>query len=128
MAKDLKSRLLSFVCINDESGCWDWTGSKSRGYGQLSSRFNQPPHKAHRLSYQLFVGPIPDAMVVRHKCDNPGCINPKHLEIGSHKDNVMDRVGRGRTNPISLLNLHPGEKGVHGAGRKSKKELSRGLS
>lgn len=113
----LRNRLLSFVRTSVSSDCWQWSGAKSRGYGLLSNGWKKSPHKAHRLSYELFIGEIPSGMVVRHKYDNPECINPDHLEIVTHKDNVHDRVSRGRTNPISLLNLHPGQAGVCGAGK-----------
>lgn len=128
MALSIKERLLSFISIDDISGCWNWTGSTSRGYGQLSKGWKKAPYKAHRLSYELFVGAIPDGLVIRHKCDNPRCANPSHLEIGTQQDNVTDRVVRGRGNPISLLNLHPGQKGIHGAGPKSNKELANAIS
>ena len=75
--------------------------------------------KAHRVSYEMANGPIPDGLIIRHKCDNPNCVNPKHLESGTQKDNMLDASFRGRINPKSLLNLRPGEKGVYGAGTKS---------
>jgi len=106
------------------SGCWIWTGaSDSKGYGRMASGFKKSPLKAYRVSYELFVGIIPDGLVVRHKCDVTSCVNPNHLEVGTQKDNMQDASKRGRLNPISLLNLRPGENGKYGAGSKSNKEL-----
>lgn len=106
LGSDLTKRFMSFVSVNHETGCWDWTGSTSRGYGQLSSSRNKSPHKAHRLSFEMHVGPIPPGKVVRHKCDRPVCVNPDHLEIGTQKDNARDMVVRGRLNPLILKNLN----------------------
>ena len=77
-----------------EAGCWVWKGSKRNGYG-LMSKGNKSV-SAHRVSYEAFKGAIPKGMVVRHSCDNPSCINPGHLSLGTQKDNVMDREARGR--------------------------------
>jgi hypothetical protein len=120
----LIDRLLSRVEIITESGCWIWMGCvDQKGYGRIASRFKCSPLKAYRVSYELFVGQIPTGKVVRHKCDVSCCINPFHLEVGTQKDNAKDASRRGRLNPKSLLNLHPGEKGKLGAGTKSKKEI-----
>jgi hypothetical protein len=72
--------------------------------------------KAHRVAWEMFNGPIADGLIVRHKCDNPNCVNPKHLEVGTQKQNMMDASARGRLNPKSLENLRPGHVGFHGAG------------
>ena len=102
----------------DESECWPWTGVVDQhGYGRV--QFMTSKFKAHRVSYEMANGPIPDGLIIRHKCDNPNCVNPKHLESGTQKDNMLDASFRGRINPKSLLNLRPGEKGVYGAGTKS---------
>jgi hypothetical protein len=70
--------------------CLNWTGAKKRdiGYGRLS--WKGIWMQTHRLSFELFVGPIPDHLWVLHKCDNSMCINPKHLYLGTHKDNMLD--------------------------------------
>ena len=123
----LLSRLMSKISRDETTGCWNWTGALSRGYGLLSSRFGKSPHKAHRLSYELHKGQIPEGMVVRHTCDNTRCCNPDHLVIGTQRDNANDMASRGRMNRESLMNLRPGKAGYHGAGPLSKKELLNGV-
>lgn len=77
------------------TGCWLWTGSLTpRGYGNNS---------AHRHSYEAHKGAIPNGLVIRHKCDQPSCVNPDHLEIGTHQDNVDDKMRRGRYRVIRNL-------------------------
>lgn len=96
-AASLEHRLFSKVEKTPE--CWVWTGSKDRkGYGRLvvNEAGRAVPRLAHRLSYQLLVGPIPDKMFVCHRCDNPSCVNPEHLWIGTNRDNALDMVEKGR--------------------------------
>lgn len=124
----LLERLMSKIEIDEKTCCWNWTGTLSRGYGLLSSKFGKTPFKAHRLSYELHVGEIPDGLLLRHTCDNPRCCNPAHLLPGTHKQNAIDKSVRSRMNPKSFLNLHPGEKGKFGAGTKSNKELGKHVS
>lgn len=77
------------------SGCWLWTGyATGSGYG--ATRRAGKWVLAHRLSYELHTSAIDSGTVVRHRCDNPICVNPDHLEIGSVGDNVRDSVRRGR--------------------------------
>lgn len=75
--------------------CWVWNGAcVSDGYGTANVGGKQI--RAHRLSYKTFVGEIPNGLVVRHTCDNPPCINPQHLLVGTTRDNVQDRTDRNR--------------------------------
>lgn len=100
-------------------GCWSWSGAKdAHGYGIISSRdgADSSPEKAHRVSYEKGVGPIPSNMLICHQCDNPECTNPAHLFLGTQKDNMMDCAEKGRINQDSLLNLRPGKAGYRGAG------------
>jgi hypothetical protein len=74
-----------------ESGCWVWKGRRnSHGYGLYNHQ------RVHRLMYEQKVGPIPDDLMIRHACDNPPCINPDHLLLGTMADNMGDMVERGR--------------------------------
>jgi hypothetical protein len=79
-------------------GCWIWKGKRDRdGYGLLVQKLEKPvTQKAHRVAYELYVGEIPNGFLVRHKCDNPSCVNPDHLEVGTHADNMLDKKMRGR--------------------------------
>lgn len=79
-----------------ESGCWIWIGSlTAKGYGQVSWHGSNEK-RAHRLFYELHVGPIPLGVCVLHKCDTPACVNPDHLRLGSKTENAKDRDSRGR--------------------------------
>src|SRR5262249_4999551 len=79
-----------------EDECWEWVGARSsKGYGRL---FDQGRHwYAHRVAYELYNGPIsPSHLLVCHSCDNPRCVNPDHLFLGSHQDNLNDLRAKGR--------------------------------
>jgi DNA-binding XRE family transcriptional regulator len=79
-----------------ESGCWEVTSHKPHnGWYPIICR-NGKPQRIHRYQYEQFYGPIPKGKIVRHTCDNPLCINPKHLILGTNQDNVDDRTTRGR--------------------------------
>lgn len=77
------------------NGCWVWNGSKTlKGYGRTN--FQGRKSHAHRVSYKIFHGPIPEGLVIMHSCDNPPCCNPAHLSAGTHRDNVHDAIAKGR--------------------------------
>lgn len=92
----IKERFLSHVNIPaDFNDCWIWTKSLfSSGYGKFSIEHKN--HYAHRVSFELFVGPIPDKLFVCHSCDNKLCVNPLHLWLGTHQDNMDDKVKKNR--------------------------------
>lgn len=82
--------------------CWAWKGSTSCGYGHLPLAGKQHT-RAHRASWELHFGPIPDGLFVCHKCDNRPCSRPDHLFLGSHADNMADMVSKGRQGRESEL-------------------------
>lgn len=94
--RDLQERF--WENVDKSEGCWDWTGYKSHGYGRITvgPRRNQKTWSAHRLSWTLAFGEIPLGMVVCHRCDNPSCVRPDHLFIGTQQDNIRDMVAKGR--------------------------------
>lgn len=76
--------------------CWEWQATLEwNGYGRFQCG-HRKRGAAHRFIYQVTNGPIPEGLVVRHKCDNRKCVNPGHLEVGTFQDNINDRVVRGR--------------------------------
>lgn len=91
--------------VNKTELCWLWTGTKNEyGYGIILMP-GEKPVRAHRYSYELFVGKIPDGMVVMHSCDTPVCVNPDHLSLGTRDENNKDAVKK-RRNAFGEKNGH----------------------
>lgn len=101
--EQLKQIIIERSYPEPNTGCWLWGYSVNAfGYGILKARQLSPKIvTAHRASYWLFKEPFDLKMQVLHKCDTPACVNPEHLFIGTHQDNMTDRKVKGRTkNPV----------------------------
>lgn len=100
MIGTLIERFEAMFAKGDDDECWEWTGAiKSNGYGVIGKggRKDGVDH-AHRVAYRIYNGQIPVGFDVCHTCDNRKCVNPRHLYVGTRKDNMQDCVRRGRTN------------------------------
>ena len=87
--------------IHKSNKCWDWLASKDRqGYGYFG--INRKIKKAHRVAYEQWVGRIPFGLSILHRCDNPPCVNPEHLFLGTKSDNSRDAFDKGRLTQIGL--------------------------
>jgi DNA-binding CsgD family transcriptional regulator len=90
-----------FAKVNKTRTCWEWTGSVGQmGHGQIMADRNTSPTRhllsTHRVSWEIHIGPIPDGLCVLHKCDNPRCVRPSHLFLGTKADNTADMLRKQR--------------------------------
>ena len=90
----------SNVDRGSKNNCWKWIGGYSgNGYGKVT--INKRQYRAPRAAYELTYGPIPEGLQVLHECDNPQCVNPAHLRLGTHADNMADKMAKGRHGGVS---------------------------
>ena len=102
--RPIEDRFWAKVDRRGPDECWLWTASTiTGGYGQIGrGRAGAGNELAHRLSYAINVGPIPEGLVVMHSCDNKLCVNPAHLSVGTQKENVADMDAKGRGRRVGL--------------------------
>ena len=96
--KKILWKFTSRIDVKDKDSCWEWIGSKEKGgYGIFY--YHGANKLAHRFSWEVLYGKIPKRMVICHKCDNPSCVNPNHLFLGTQEDNLRDMHYKGRAKP-----------------------------
>lgn len=111
--------------VRKTEGCWEWIGGRATaGYGGYW--WGRKVIQAHRVAYEVLVGPIPDGAVIRHACDNPGCVRPDHLLIGTDADNAADCSRRDRR-PARFSNAQAREIVGRYAAGESQRALARAL-
>ena len=109
--RSFEDRFWSYVKKGNSDECWPWLGSlDSHGYGKIHV-YNDITLLAHRVSWELAYGSIPTGLCVLHHCDNPRCVNPDHLFLGTHEDNARDRESKhrgnhGRLTPQDVLEIY----------------------
>ena len=123
-----KNILLKRSVRNPVSGCWDWVGHKRKGtYGDFKVKGKNI--QAHRASYEVFIGVIPEDKLICHKCGNPSCVNPEHIYAGTHKENAQDRKLHGtHLEGVNHHNFGKTGKKSFNYGRKHSKETKEKLS
>ena len=93
---DTEKRFWEKVDKRDDNECWDWKAYSDLYWGYGTFRFRNKTQKAHRVAWTLTKGEIPNSLCVLHKCDNPACVNPAHLFLGTNLDNIKDRDAKNR--------------------------------
>lgn len=82
-----RSTCQRFFAMIDSGECWEWSGQRVNGYGRF--QLNDRNRTAHQVAYELFVGPIPEGLEIDHLCRNRACVNPTHMELVTHRENVL---------------------------------------
>ena len=109
---NVKERFEKYIELIPFTTCWIWNGSlNKKGYGCFWA--NNTRFRANRFSYTLYKGEIPEGMFVCHSCDNPSCVNPEHLWLGTPKDNVQDMIKKGRSHYSRGSRKHCKQHGNH---------------
>lgn len=115
-----EQRFLEKIVIM-EDGCWHWNALRDKnGYGKFSIKGKSI--RSHRFAYQTWIGPIPNKMLVCHKCDCPPCVNPEHLFLGTEKDNANDMCSKNRQHRM-IGSINPQSKLTENMVREIKLEL-----
>lgn len=94
--------MAAFIVVDPDTSCTDWTGGKDQDSYPMFW-YNGRTERASRALWKIVYGEIPEGLIVRHKCDNPTCLNLDHLELGTPKENTQDALERGRmTGPVKV--------------------------
>jgi HNH endonuclease len=127
--ESLKSRFESKFIRGERFECWQWQSYRNKsGYGVISYGTERGKNiLAHRASYLLQWGNLDEALCVMHTCDNPPCVNPRHLKLGTNQDNIDDMVRKGRNYYKPGPNIHRSKINIDIA-RKIKLDLKNGIS